>query len=762
VTFEVWAGAALLLVLAVLYGRALAVLGASPRAAGPAVGFGIELIAANIGSELPGLAGTGAVILLVLAIAAVVVCVQRGDRPRVDPASWVVLAVGGLLTALPFISNGRTGLLGVSLDNDTAAHLVYAAGLTSHAVAHLQPAPSYYPLAPHALAAALSGGTGIRLDAALDGFTITTMLITALVGAAALRRESWWRRAIAGTLVAFLYLGAAYYGEDSFKELILGMLLLGFIVCLEKLPEAWARRERGRWLLLVPLAVLLDAGVYNYGYLAIAWFAPTALLWAVGELVNVPRRLSALWGRRRETVIPVIAVVAMAIVVLVPIAHRMSNLFSLVGVSPSAKAITVTNTGDLASGSVSPYEVLGIWHSFDFRLAPADVFHAGELGAFALAVVLFGLARSLARRSYALAAGVVACAIVYAVSAHGQSVYVTAKSLAIASPLVGLLAMRGLLGTDGPAFSLPAEWLRRAVAVIYVVLALWSSSLVLRSEPVWAMTGPDELMSFAHDIHGSSVLFLGSSEYSSWIFDHSAAPAPPAGPSSDQVATKAATPGTALDWDNETAATLDRYRYVVTTNSPNASQAPAAFRLVRRARMYELWKRVGAVAPRRSIETADYPGAVLDCSTSAGRRISRQRGTAALMRPPIPEGLGIVRVGATRRVSLRLPRGQWALSMQYVSGVPIRVTELGGPTWTVPAYLDQIGPFFAFARVRSRGGEMTFAVHAERPSFLTPSAMFLAAQVEAIVATALPDSRTMVPLRAACGRYVDWYRVARR
>ena len=759
VTFEVWAGAALLLALAVLYGRALTALGVAPPAAAPAVGFGVELIAANIGSELPGLAYTGALILLVLAVVALAVCVLRGERPRLDAAPWVVLAVAVFLCALPFLSNGRTGLLGVSLDNDTAAHLLYAAALASSSVAHALPAPTYYPLAPHALAAALTDGTGIRLDAAFDSFTIATLLVTALVGSAALGREGWWRRVVAGTIIAFFYLEAAYYGEDSFKELILGMLLLGFVVCLEGIREAWTAREGARWSVLIPLAFLFAAGLYSYGYLAAAWYVLIIVIWALSEMVADRRWSPREWrALGREVAVPVVIAAVATVALLAPITNRLLSLFSVFGVSPN-KAITVTNIGDL-SGKISPYEALGIWQSLDFRSAPANVFHAGELGAFALAVLLFGVAAALRRRQYALFAGVLACALVYFESAHSQSAYVTAKSLTIAAPLVALAAMRGLLRSGGPKLSVPAYWLRGAVAAVFVVFAVWSSSLVLRSEPVWPMTGPDELMTLSHLTRGSKVLFFGSSEYATWLFDRSTL----AGivPTAQTVASgKAAPVGAAVDWDNASAATLNHYRWVVTTNSTNASQAPAAFQLVRRMRMYELWRRVGTVVPRESIDPPNDPGGVLDCSTQFGRRISRKRGVAAVMTEPIAVGVGVLPIGASPRVSLPLPAGRWELSLQYVSGVPIRVTELGGPSWAVPAYLDQIGPFFSFAQVRSYGGRMTLEVSTARPSIFTIRAAFLEAQVEAIVATRVPDTRTLVPLRRACGRYIDWYRASR-
>ena len=49
-------------------------------------------------------------------------------------------------------------------------------------------------------------------------------------------------------------------------------------------------------------------------------------------------------------------------------------------------------------------------------------------------------------------------------------------------------------------------------------------------------------------------------------------------------------------------------------------------------------------------------------------------------------------------------------------------------------------------------------VSASRPSFLSGNIAY--DDVITVVATRLPDTRTVVPLRKACGKYVDWIRVS--
>ena len=72
-----------------------------------------------------------------------------------------------------------------------------------------------------------------------------------------------------------------------------------------------------------------------------------------------------------------------------------------------------------------------------------------------------------------------------------------------------------------------------------------------------------------------------------------------------------------------------------------------------------------------------------------------------------------------------------------------------------------MGPFFAVGIVAGRGPESP--LHSlpgcQRPSVLTGSGGNLFTAVQNIVATRAPATDRIVPLRRACGRYVDWYRL---
>ena len=102
-------------------------------------------------------------------------------RPPWRP--WPAFDAAGLallVAAIPFYVSGRSGVLGVSLNNDTSVHLVWAEALRSDRMAELYPLPDGYPLAPHALMAALAAVTAIAMDEVLNGLLIATAAVTAL------------------------------------------------------------------------------------------------------------------------------------------------------------------------------------------------------------------------------------------------------------------------------------------------------------------------------------------------------------------------------------------------------------------------------------------------------------------------------------------------------------------------------------------------------------------------------------------------------
>lgn len=762
VTLQVWGSAAALVLASILLGRALAILSGGLRLAAPAFGMAVLIIVADVAIRLPGTATTATILLLLLLVgAAVLVIRSKPGRPSLVPLIVVPLAALG--AAIPFIANGRMGLLGVSLDNDTEAHLIYAQSLGSSATRRIYAVPSGYPLGPHSLAATLSGGLGIRMDYAFTGLLIAGVIVTALVASEALWKASAWKRVATGVVAALFYLVAAYYAEAAFKEQLLALLLLAFVLHLEEVVRIWPSGLLSRCRVLIPAPVMIAAAVYIYSYLAVGWFALTIALWVAVELVARPARLRAVRRLDRQAVVLFLAAAGALVLLLAPNAGRVISFFTEVGVSPSGTgAIPTSNTGNLPS-PLSPYEALGIWTTPDFRFLPGNLFHAGELGAFALAILVLGIAWSIARREFLLPAAVVACALIYWRASHGQSSYVSAKALVIAGPVVAVTGMRGLLGPIPADTGVWLRWSRLVAAVAFVGLALYSSYDALRDEPVWPAQSTDELLSLANLTRGQTVLFLGNTDYAEWLFhDSSMSALAPTSTSLDQAVartTKPAVYAKAIDWDTVDPADLNKFDWVVTTNTTYSSQAPAAFRLVRQLPMYQLWKRVGTVVPREVIEPPGAPGAVLNCKVRADRLLSRQHGIAAVMPTPVLPSMAVTAIpgGGVVPVGLGNLRGRWQLSMQYESAAKIQV-YVGDKHWTMPAYLDRPGPWFNVGTFTSNGTPTIVTLAADKPSAIAGPT--LNALIYGLVATPVPDTRQVVPLSKACGRYVDWYRLS--
>jgi hypothetical protein len=147
---------------------------------------------------------------------------------------------------------------------------------------------------------------------------------------------------------------------------------------------------------------------------------------------------------------------------------------------------------------------------------------------------------------------------------------------------------------------------------------------------------------------------------------------------------------------------------------------------------------------------------VLNCRSRSARALSRRRGIAAVMATPVSVGLSALAPGGSETVPLRLPAGRWDLSLQYVSPVFVALSA-GGQRWRMPPYLDRPGPVFTVGSLDSTGAPMALTVRADQPSFMTGAN--LVALTTTVFATRSPDTRTLVPLRRSCGRYVDWYRL---
>jgi hypothetical protein len=711
----------------------------------PSVGVAVMILIAVPAIHLPGRSATVAVVMAICIAAGIVLWVRcPAHRPPL-PGLLAGFPVA-LLVLVPFAASGRAGTLGVSFDNDMGAHLLLAEAYRSAAVARVSPLLPEYPLGPHALAAALSEGLGARIDLAFAGLTAATPILLAWTALASVRHVRWPGRVLVATVVGIPFLIAAYYGQGSFKELLVALFALAAALILAGFqPELQWRR----W---IPLALISAGAVSVYSLQGLVWPAAFFGVWLVvrAALRAWNAGVGEAWDELRAELIPSVVGIIVLVVVLIPQIPRIEKFAS----NGAGYVIAKTNIGNLP-GPLSGWEVFGVWGNPDYRFPPLSAFGAGMWAAFVLALVLVGAVVLARRGRWMLPMAAAVSMLVWADAAHSQSPYVAAKTLVIASPLLLLVAALALV--ERSEFARTSWWRLAAplLAVALLVRVVDSSWEALRASKVGPTKHLVELRSLRPLLGDQPTLFLGNDDFIEWeLAGAHVTPAYLTGaPEVPFRPEKAFIYGQPLDFDDVTAATLNSFDWVITTRDAAGSEAPAGMRLVRITRNYELWKRVGEVAPFKILDEGPNAAATLNCTTVAGRAILHGGGVAAVRPPSLENAVPLIVPGSSATVSISLAAGSWDLETPYLSPLPLTVTATGLKA-TLPANLERPGPRWPIGQiVVTRSGPVAITFHVKK-YWLTP--MSDIAAPGALIATPVGGER-IVPLRQACGKLVDWY-----
>jgi hypothetical protein len=735
--------------------------------AGP-VGLAALMLIATPAYSVPGRSLTVAVVVALLTLAAIVWCL-RTPAQRPPLAGLLAAAPVALLALVPFAAVGHGGILGTSLDNDMAAHLLFAETYVSTAAEHLHPElVGLYPLGPHASVALIAKGFGIRVDHAFTGWTLALPVLTAWTALALLRRSAWLKQVVIATVVAMPFLVAAYYGQGSFKEVAQTCLVLAVALLLSGYGP---RLGRGRW---VPLGILAAGTVCIYSSTGIVWPAFFLGLWLAGLLIARIRRreLGGVPAALRAEA-PAIALGLAALVL--PLLPQAARIGRFIEAGSGGNGIFVPR--DVLANLVAPlpgWEAFGVWGNSDYRLPNPSGFLAAVEIAFVVALVLFGAWWALRRGRWMLPLAAAGSLLIWRVSAHSQSPYVVAKALVIASPLLLAVAvlplaeavpdrLRSSLGSAfrrGPGRRPPWGLAALLAALLLVVVGL-SSLRALRASPVDPTAHADQLRELEPLLHDQPTLFLGNDDYVKW--ELVPAPVTAAYFSPNFFSPKHEVPvrkgkgwseGMALDFDLVDAETLNSFRYVITTRDAAASAPPPQLKLVRSTPDYLLWRRDGRVRERSILREEGSAGAVLDCGTAAGRKIVAGGGVAAVLPRPVVVPGPLLFPGQISSISISLAPGRWRLVSSYVSRLAIMVTGPGLDV-TLPANLDRSGSRWPIGRVAATAGApTTLTFHADDPRLAPHLPVSSLGEI-----TAVRDApERIVPIARACGRYVDWYR----
>ena len=125
------------------------------------------------------------------------------------------------------------------------------------------------------------------------------------------------------------------------------------------------------------------------------------------------------------------------------------------------------------------------------------------MAAVALAL---GLPRWLRRHGSAVPAALLAAALLYLAARAFGTVYTSAKALAIAAPLIALIALGGLLLPERRRWPL-------ALGAVFAAAAAFSSFLILRQAPVGPEAHAAELAEIRPLVAGEKLLFLGRDNF---------------------------------------------------------------------------------------------------------------------------------------------------------------------------------------------------------------------------------------------------------
>ena len=452
---------------------------------------------------------------------------------------------------------------------------------------------------------------------------------------------------------------------------------------------------------------------------------------------------------------------------------------------------------------LSPLESLGVWPSSEFRITPANAsapelaFYAGAL--LGAAVLAWGLWRAWRRREAVLPAALISGALGYLGALAAGTPYTQAKALAIVSPIVMLIGLRGLLRAgavegeeaeaaeadrerEGAAEPPPASWPPfryglAAIGVVFVLAAAGSSLLPLRQAPVGPQAQVDQLVSMRALVDGKDVLFLGRESFVAWELIGADVYAPIVhnyNVTEVDSLYRATSTRAKFDFDVvprqvlESGASHDGqpapFDFVVTTSAAQQSEIPANFEAVRVTRDYILWKRVAPLPPRRTLIEPIGPGSTVNCDRPEDRALSDLEGNArAFITTPVvgtawkPSPDVTDSQGASEE--LLLDPGRWQISLQYASTQPMHLHSEALDVTLEPNLLFRgPAPFYPVGEIEvERRGLVSFEVSVDPPPL---AGRLLGAEtrayLEEIAATPAPARQT-IPLPRTCGRYVDWY-----
>jgi hypothetical protein len=371
--------------------------------------------------RLPGHGSISAIVVLVMLAASLAYLQGRGFWREAFGTGWPVAVLAAFGASLPFIVEGHFGILGTSFNPDMSQHLLAADQLAHGHSGQL--IRQGYPLGPHSIVVALN--KGLDIVKGFGGLSVAVAVLAPLTALAAFRDLRAVPRTAAALVVGLAYVVASYFAQGAFKETMLALFLLAFVLFLR---EA-AREPSNSRFRFVPAALIGVGAVYTYSFPGLLWLIGTAVVWGAVELA-LRRRPTPAFTRS------VLIAIGVLVVLVAPEIGRMIDFHKFETFDPNGPGL-----GNLF-GQVSPFEALGIWPSGDFRLAPGDgavpavAYYLGA--AFGTVLLLYGIWACRRKRETVVLSGLFVAALAYLAARVGGTAYTAAKAIEIAAPLCAL------------------------------------------------------------------------------------------------------------------------------------------------------------------------------------------------------------------------------------------------------------------------------------------------------------------------------------
>jgi len=762
-------------------------------------GFAALIALVTFGVEVQ-ITGTVSVLLvLTLAIAGAIAWLLRRRRRSGAEATRVAYprttryaaAGAGLTYALamaPLVGTGRSGVLGYTLNNDTAVHLSAIELLRRHGTALIPINLSSfdwvgtltaggYPLgseSPFLLGRVLSGVDVLHLWVPL---TALAAAMTSLVAFDLLRPYMAVPLAAIGGLVAASgYLPFSYLAQGGAKEVLIAFTVYASVALFVR-----GARDGLTWRRGIPVGVGLGAALANLGLGSLAWLGPTGLI-AAAALLWRPGAAES----RRAVLLGIVSAAVVGVLLALP-----DLTVSAQFVRTSTRGLVDQNQVGNLLGPVPVKEAFNVWFGSDYRYPqPLDRTVTYALIVLSAVLAAAGVIHALVRRRFGVPLAVLAGIFGVIIVTPRYAIYYDAKAYMALGPALAMATAVGVAAVFRT--SIRNQGLALAAGALLVGGALWSDFWVYRGVSNSPGQRFEELATIDHRFAGRGPILVNErDDFDKYLLRH-VRPFDSWGswtPERGLVETATYNPrlvtGHTPDFDDYVLRFVERFPLLLERRRPGGSRPPANFRVIYETVHYRVWRRTGP-APRDHVGLGSRSvsgSARLDCRQPAVRaflhsvRQHRRTMTVAVPPPgltvvvpalwtkfrtiaPGPAANLLVQLGGSAVFGPRVSAGRYALFLRGSYGVGDSVVVDGRTTGATSDELSLYDAWQPVGRVDLPAGPVDgHVIGLGRRSWYPGSRR---ANITGALAFQPLDAPTrLVRLtsgreRAMCGRRVDW------